>query len=169
MSGGAPEAGMNESAREAGAAARGVRSDLVAGIVIVLIALLVGWENRVYPIGSLAEPGPGYMPLLIAGALGVFGFLIAARSGASPLFNTIQWSEGGRGIVMLVACSVAVFALERVGYRLTMIALLVFMLGVVERKRPLPTVLVALGFAFLSYFLFATLLKVQLPRGPWGL
>ena len=70
---------------------------------------------------------------------------------------------------MLVACGVAVFALERIGYRLTMIALLIFMLGVVERKRPVMTMLVAFGFAFLSYYLFATLLKVQLPRGPWGL
>jgi hypothetical protein len=148
---------------------RGVRSDLVAGVAIVLVALLVGWENRAYPIGSLAEPGPGYMPLLIAGALGVFGLLIALRAGASPLFNTIDWSEGRRGIVMLVACGVALFALERIGYRLTMFALLVFMLGVVERKRPVPTLLVAVGFALLSYFLFATLLKVQLPRGPWGL
>jgi len=156
-------------APQVSAAPRGVRSDLVAGMVIVLVALLVGWENRAYPIGSLAEPGPGYMPLLIAGALGVFGVLIALRAGTSPLFNTIVWSESRRGIVMLIACGVAVFALERIGYRLTMIVLLVFMLGVVERKRPVPTLLVAVGFAFLSYYLFATLLKVQLPRGPWGL
>src|SRR5471030_2216349 len=107
---------------EVNAAPRGVRSDLVAGMVIVLVALLVGWENRAYPIGSLAEPGPGYMPLMLAGALGVFGLLIALRAGVSPLFNTIDWSEGRRGFVMLVACGVAVFALERVGYRLTMIA-----------------------------------------------
>ena len=156
-------------AHEISAAPRGVRSDRVAGMVIMLVALLAGWENRVYPIGSLAEPGPGYMPLLIAGALGVFGLLIALRAGASPLFNSIEWSESRRGIVMLIACGAALFALERIGYRLSMIALLVFMLGVVERKRPLPTLLVAIGFAFLSYFLFATLLKVQLPRGPWGL
>ena len=63
----------------------------------------------------------------------------------------------------------ATFALERIGYRLTMIALLVFILGVVERKQALPTALVALGFAYGSYFMFATLLKVQLPLGPWGL
>jgi hypothetical protein len=157
------------SAPEVSSQPRGVRSDLVAGIVIVLVALLVGWENRAYPIGSLAEPGPGYMPLLLAGALGVFGLLIALRAGASPLFNTIDWSESRRGVVMLIACGAAIFALERIGYRLTMIALLVFMLGVVERKRPVPTLLVAFGFAFLSYFLFATLLKVQLPLGPWGL
>ncbi len=154
---------------ETAATPRGVRSDRAAGIVIVLVALLVGWENRAYPIGHLAEPGPGYMPLLIAGALGVFGLLIALRAGTSPLFNTIDWSESRRGIVLLIACGVAVFALERIGYRLTMIALLVFVLGVVERKRPLPALLVAFGFAFVSYYLFATVLNVQLPRGPWGL
>jgi hypothetical protein len=161
---------VSGSAERGPASARGgIRSDAVAGIALVLIAGVVAWQNRAYPIGNLAEPGPGYMPLMIACALGVFGFLIAVRAGSSPLFNTIDWSEGRRGIVMLVACGVAVFALERIGYRLTMIALLIFMLGVVERKRPVTTLLVALGFAFLSYYLFATLLKVQLPRGPWGL
>jgi putative tricarboxylic transport membrane protein len=155
--------------RIAAAAPRGLRSDAVAGIALVLIALFVGWENRAYPLGNLAEPGPGYMPLLIACALGVFGLLIALRSGGSPLFNTIDWSEGRRGVVMLIACGVATFALERIGYRLTMIALLIFMLGVVERKRVVPTLLVSIGFAFLSYFLFATLLQVQLPLGPGGL
>jgi hypothetical protein len=109
------------------------------------------------------------MPLLLAIALGAFGLLVALRGGASPLFNTIDWTESRRGIVLLIACGVGVFMLERIGYRLTMIALLVFMLGVVERKRPLPTLLVSFGFAFISYFVFATLLKVQLPQGPWGL
>jgi hypothetical protein len=155
--------------RTAGQAPRRLRSDAVAGVMLVLVALLVGWQNRAYPIGNLAEPGPGYMPLMIACALGLFGLLIALRSGTSPLFNAIDWSEGRRGIVMLVACGVAVFTLERIGYRLSMIALMIFMLGVVERKRAMPTLLVAFGFSFLSYYLFATLLKVQLPRGPWGL
>jgi len=152
-----------------GNAPRGLRGDQLSGIVFVVIALLVAWENRAYPVGSLSTPGPGYMPLMLAGALGVFGLLIALRGGAAPLLNSIDWTETRRGMVVLIACGVAVFALERIGYRLTMIALLVFILGVVERKRPLPTVLVALGFAFISYFVFATLLRVQLPRGPWGL
>lgn len=155
--------------QQTGGAFRGLRSDVVAGVVLMLIALLAGWQNRAYPVGTLAEPGPGYMPLMIAGALGVFGLLIALRAGTSPLFNAVDWSEGRRGIVMLIACGVAVLALERIGYRLSMTALLVFMLGVVERKRPVPTLLVAFGFAFLSYYLFASLLKVQLPHGPWGL
>jgi hypothetical protein len=149
-------------------APRGLRSDQISGVVLVLVALWVAWENRAFPLGSLASPGPGYMPLLLALALGAFGLLVALRGGASPLLNTIDWTEGRRAIALLIACGVAVFVLERIGYRLTMIALLAFVLGVLERKRPLPTVLVALGFAFISHYLFAILLKVQLPRGPWG-
>lgn len=158
---------MGESPASIGAQ-RGLRGDRISGVVLVLVALWVAWENRAYPLGSLVSPGPGYMPLLLALALGAFGLLVALRGGASPLLNTIDWTESKRGIALLIACGVAVFVLERIGYRLTMIALLAFVLGVLERKRPLPTVLVALGFAFISHYLFAILLKVQLPRGPWG-
>lgn len=150
-------------------ASRSLHIDRISGAVFVAIALLVAWENRAYPLGSLFEPGPGYMPLGLAIALGAFGLIVAWRGNASPLLNTIGWTESRRAVVLLIGCGVAAFALEPIGYRLTMIALLVFMLGVVERKRPLATLLVAFGFAFLSYFIFATLLNVQLPRGPWGL
>ena len=159
---------MNTEPAAEPAPAPGLRSDWVSGAGLILIALVVAWENRVFPIGSLAEPGPGYVPLLCAIALGMFGLLIAVRGGLSPSLKSIEWTESRRGVVLLVACGAAVFALERIGYRLTMIALVIFLLGMVERKRPLPTLLVALGFAFASHFLFATLLKVQLPRGPWG-
>jgi hypothetical protein len=148
---------------------RGLRGDHFAGLVLIALAAFVIWQNRAYPLGSLASPGPGSVPLMLAVILGALGLLIILRGGNAPLLNSIDWSEGRRGIVLLIACGVATFALERIGYRLTMIALLVFILGVVERKKPLATGLVAFGFAFVSYFLFATLLKVQLPRSPWGI
>jgi putative tricarboxylic transport membrane protein len=159
---------MNESV-SAGTSQRGLRGDHFAGLVLMAIAAFVAWENRVYPLGSLASPGPGSVPLMLAVILGGLGLLIIVRGGASPLLNSIDWSESRRGFVLLIACGVATFALERIGYRLTMIALLVFILGVIERKKLLPTALVALGFAYGSYFMFATLLKVQLPLGPGGI
>jgi hypothetical protein len=159
---------MNDTV-SAEAPRRGLRGDHFAGAVLVIIGALVAWENRVYPLGSMASPGPGSVPLMLALILGGLGLLIIARGGASPLLNSIDWSESRRGLVLLIACGVAVFALERIGYRLSMIALLAFILGVVEHKKPLPIALVALGFAFGSYYLFATLLRVQLPRGPWGI
>ena len=62
----------------------------------------------------------------------------------------------------------AAFGLERIGYRLTVIALLIFFIGVLERKRPLPTALVAIGFGLISYYIVGSLLHVPLPRSPWG-
>lgn len=163
---------MSDSVSTATVAAtteRGLRGDHFAGAVLIALAAFVIWENRGYPLGSLSAPGPGSVPLMLAVILGALGLLIVICGRNSPLLNSIEWSESKRGIVLLIACGVATFALERIGYRLTMIALLVFILGAVERKKPLATGLVAFGFAFISYFLFATVLKVQLPRSPWGI
>lgn len=146
----------------------GLRSDQLSGLMLLAMALYVGWENRVYPVGTLQEPGPGYVPLLLAAFLGMTGLLIALWGGKSAPLASIRWTETARAVVILVACSVAVFALERIGYRLTVIALLVFFLGVVERRRPLPVALVAIGFGLASHYVVGDLLRVPLPRSPWG-
>ena len=146
----------------------GLRSDQLSGLMLLALALYVGWENRAYPIGTLQEPGPGYVPLLLAVFLGVTGLLIALRGGKSAPLASIRWTETKRAVVILAACGVAIFALERIGYRLTVIALLVFFLGVIERRRPLPAAMVALGFGFASYYVVGDLLHVPLPRSPWG-
>ena len=146
----------------------GLRSDQFSGLMLLALALYVGWENRAYPIGSLQEPGPGYLPLLLAIFLGVAGLLIAVWGVKSAPLASMDWSEARHAAVVLVACGVATFALERIGYRVTVIALLVFFLGVIERKRPLPVALVSLGFALSSFYIIGDLLHVPLPRSPWG-
>jgi hypothetical protein len=145
-----------------------LRSDQFSGLMLVVLALYVAWENRAYPIGSLQEPGPGYMPLLLSVFLGVMGLLIALGGAKSPLLTEIHWPEATRAVVILLACGVGAFALERLGYRITVIALLIFFLGVLERRRPLPVALVSLGFGFISYYVVGDLLHVPLPRSPWG-
>ncbi len=136
--------------------------------MLIALALYVGWENRAYPLGTLQEPGPGYLPLVLAIFLGALGALIAAWGGRSAALATMKWSEAARAVVILAACGVATLALERIGYRLTVIALLVFFLGVLERRRPLPVALVALGFSLASFYIVGDLLHVPLPRSPWG-
>ena len=158
---------MNEPAR--GNRPRGLRSDQFSGLMLLALALYVGWENRVYPIGTLQEPGPGYLPLLIVVFLGAVGLLIALWGVRSAPLAAMRWPEAGRAVMILGACAVATLALERIGYRLTVIALLVFLLGVLERKRPVPVALVALGFSFASFYVVGDLLHVPLPRSPWGL
>ncbi len=147
---------------------RGLRNDQLSGVLLVLFALWLAWQNRAYPLGSLHDPGPGYMPLALAVFLGVMGILVAALGGRSTPLGAVVWPEARRAALILIVCAFGAFALERIGYRLTMIAMLIVLLGVVERRKPLAVATVAIGFALASYFLFATLLRVQLPRSPWG-
>ena len=147
----------------------GLRNDQLSGLVLLALALFVAWENRAYPLGSLADPGPGYLPLALAIFLGATGLLIALTGRGSARFAETRWPELVRAVVILTACGFAAIALERLGYRLTMAALLVFFLGVVERKKPLVVAAVAAGFSLISYLVFATWLRVPLPLGPGGL
>jgi hypothetical protein len=147
---------------------RNLRSDQVSGLVLLVLALYVGWMNRAYPIGSLQEPGPGYVPLLLAIFLGGIGLLVALRGGSSTPLRDIEWTEAGRAALILTGCGVAAFALERLGYRITIAAMLVFFLGVLERRKPVMVVAVACGFSLLSFYVFAKLLRVPLPVSPWG-
>ena len=146
----------------------GLRSDQFSGLLLLALALYVGWENRVYPVGTLAEPGPGYLPLVLAVFLGVTGALVAAWGHRSAPLAALKWNESLRATVILGACAAATLGLERIGYRLTVIVLLVFFLGVLERRRPLPVALVALGFSLASFYVVGDLLHVPLPRSPWG-
>ena len=145
-----------------------IKSDPFSGLMLVALALYVAWENRAYPLGTLAEPGPGYMPLLLSIALGTLGLLIALWGLKSAPLADLRWTEAKRAVLILFACGVATMTLEPLGYRVTVIALLVFFLGVLERKRPVPVALVALGFSFASFYVVGDLLHVPLPRSPWG-
>jgi len=69
---------------------------------------------------------------------------------------------------MPAAAVVAALALERLGYRLTVVLVLAVLLGVVERRRSWVVVLVTVAAAFGSFWLFHNVLRVPLPRGPWG-
>ena len=100
--------------------------------------------------------------------MGAMGLLVALSGGKSTALAALEWTEAKRAIALLVACGVAAYALERFGYRITMAALLVFFLGVMERRNPIMVVLAGVGFSLITYYVFATLLRVPLPVSPWG-
>lgn len=148
---------------------RRLHNDQVSGLMLLAVGVYAAWQNRGYPLGTLQEPGPGYTPLLLAIFVAAVGFLIALRGSTSPAITETRWPEAKRAFVILLACGVATYALEPMGYRITIGALLVFFLGVVERRNPLTVATVAIGFSIATYYLLAVVLRVPLPRGTWGI
>ncbi|HWP34961.1 MAG TPA: tripartite tricarboxylate transporter TctB family protein [Thermodesulfobacteriota bacterium] len=143
-------------------------ADRLAGLALFGLALLIVWQARGLPFGSLRQPGPGYAPTLLALVLALLGLVVAAAGRDSPPLRALRWPEARRAGVILAACAAAAFALERLGFRLTVLLLTGLLVGAVERRPPLLAAAVAVALSLGSYFLFATLLKVPLPRGPLG-
>jgi hypothetical protein len=126
-------------------------------------------ESRRLPLGSLRNPGPAYVPVVLALVLLGFGALVFLLGGRAPRLAAVGWSEWRHAVAIFVICAFAALALERLGFRLTIALSLAFLLGVVERKRVAVTAAVSIVFAGAAFFLFDTLLRVPLPRGPFGL
>jgi Tripartite tricarboxylate transporter TctB family len=146
-------------------------SERVSGAALALLALTVleeCWRLKL-PLGTLATPGPAYMPALLALALLLAGVLISALGRDATTLAAAGWREWRHTLAILIVCAFVALALERLGYRLTIAVAGAFLLGVVERKGLVATVLFSVGMAAGTYYLFDTLLRVQLPRGPLGL
>ena len=144
-------------------------TDRVAGGALVLIGLIAVWESRRFPLGTLHRPGPAYMPTLLALLLIVFGVAVALMGARSRGVSEVGWHEWRHAVGIFAACAFAAWGLDRLGYRLTMGLVLVFLLLVLERKSVILTAVLTAAIAWGSFLLFDTLLRVPLPRGPFGI
>jgi putative tricarboxylic transport membrane protein len=150
----------------------GVRSltiDRLAGVALVAFSVLVLWECRKIPFGSMAEPGPGAVPVLLALVLLVCSIILIVAGSPADRVSSIRWPERRHGVAILGACAFMALALERLGYRLTIFIALLVLVGLVEKKGWTAGIIFAGIFSLGTYYLFDTLLKVPLPQGLFGL
>jgi hypothetical protein len=142
-------------------------ADRLAGAVLCVTAAFLAWQSLRLPLGTLHDPGAGYLPLALSLVMGALGIVLAAWPGRGPRLGTVGWPEGRHALAILGACGGSALLLEQVGWRITCLLLLGFLLGVVERQRWWVTLLLAVGMSVGSFYLFATLLKVPLPVEPF--
>jgi putative tricarboxylic transport membrane protein len=140
-----------------------------------LLALAVLTASGVYlasawplPQGTLARPGPGFYPLAVAllGTIVALVWAISAFRGA-PAMSSVSMLEGpSRTRVGATAALLVGFCLllPWTGYvvaSLLFTGLMLRGLGAAWRS----SVVIGLGTAAVSYYVFATLLGVPLPSG----
>ena len=65
-------------------------------------------------------------------------------------------------------CAFAAWGLDRLGYRLTIAIVLAVLLRGLERQGWVLSLVLTVGMAWGSFYVFSTLLRVPLPRGPLG-
>lgn len=132
-----------------------------------MFAVLALWESAKLPFGTVEAPGPGTVPVLLALTLLVCSLAVVGGATARPL-SALEWTEWRHAVTILGTCVFMALALERLGYRLTILVALFALVTLLEKKSLVVGVVFALSFSLGSYFLFNTLLKVPMPQGPFG-
>jgi hypothetical protein len=105
--------------------------------------------------------------VLLALTLLICSLAVIGGASARPL-SALQWPEWRHAVAILGTCAFMALALERLGYRLTILVALLALVTLLEKKSLVVGVVFALGFSLGSYFLFNTLLKVPMPQSPFG-
>jgi len=145
-----------------------LRRDHVAGLAFVAAGGLIYALSDSLPWGSLGMPGAGMMPKLVLGMMIAFGLMLMVRGGASPPIAQTDWSDLGHALCVIIAAALATALYTTLGFVLTMSLLLFGLTAAIERKPPLRALAFGIATALLAYFLFSSLLKAPLPRGPIG-
>lgn len=143
-------------------------TDRASAIVLIIFALLVIRESRQLPLGTLRQPGPAFIPILLALLLLVFAVFLVLTSSRAPSLSSITWTEWRHALAILAASLFSVFAIERLGYRLTVLLVLGFLVKLLEQRSWIVSLSFAFTLSFGSFFLFYTVLRVPLPQGPFG-
>jgi putative tricarboxylic transport membrane protein len=150
------------------------RVHVVLGVVIAVLGAWLLYMSRTELAfrGPNHEPGPGYLPVLLT--LGLIGLGLAlsavwlwgpkARSGEAPTLS-LQPRHIARALLVWLALVVGALLIEPLGFLLAGEILVLLVIVVIERIRSIPLIIALLLLPPAMYFLFDTLLEVQLPGG----
>ena len=145
-----------------------LRRDHVVGGALLTIAALVYLLSGDLPAGTLGSPGPGMLPYLSLGLIASFALMLLISAGSSPPFAETQWSDLPHAASLTAAAVLAIALYEKLGFLITMAALISGVLALIERVEIWRAAIYALGITIGTKVLLATLLKSPLPQGPFG-
>jgi hypothetical protein len=148
---------------------RRLNRDQIAAAALTALGAYVAIAARDYPFGSVAQPGPGFVPFALGVMLAVCGMVMAIGAAFVPPERTITFRDLPHAAVILLVLVAAALGIERIGFRALVVLMLLFFLWVIERRSPFVAVPLALAVAFGTFHLINDVLRVPLPVGPWGL
>jgi len=150
------------------------RVHVILGLVIAVLGawLLLRSRTELAFRGPNGEPGPGYLPVLLTLCLIGLGLALSAvwlwgpkaRSGEAPTLS-LSPRRMARAFLVWLALVVCRLLIEPLGFLLAGEVLVLLVIVVVERIRSIPLIITLLLLPPAMYFLFDTLLEVQLPGG----
>jgi putative tricarboxylic transport membrane protein len=147
-------------------------TELWSGLAGLALSIFVVWSGYTLKLGSINDPGSGYV-LFYAGLLmTVFSLIIlygAVKEGGPTflsLWRDVLWTKPLLVIALLVAFTLL---FERLGFLVSTITLLIALLRVID---PVPwprAIPIAIVVPLTCWYVLQKVLLIQLPSGMFGI
>lgn len=141
-----------------------LRADHIAGTAFVVFGIGVFAMSGDLPTGQLSMPGAGFLPKIVAGLTLFFGVLLVLRASEGPLVTDVDWSGGLHALLVTSIAAIAIFFYTQLGFIVTMAAMMIALLLIIERQNPLRAIAYSLGIVLVTYASFVYGLKTPLPE-----
>jgi hypothetical protein len=148
------------------------RYDLISTGFLLVLAAYVTYSGVRLGFGEWREPGPGFLPvlfgILLGGLAGIwFVMALAGRWVDGTARRFFAEREGLRKFSLTAGALVAYgFLLEPLGFPLTTLAFMIFLLRAIEPQGWRLALTVSLVTTILCVLVFQVWLQVQFPEGP---
>jgi hypothetical protein len=141
---------------------------MVGGLFWLAVGAVFAVGGIALGLGSMRNPGPGFLPLLMALLLICFSLLLLFRSfmepGLSSALKGLRWKSQA---IMVASVFVYGFLLNLLGFLLSTFGLMsvLFGLSFLDRKAWTKVLFYAAATAFIGWLVFSVILRVPFPRG----
>ncbi len=172
-----PTAPTSEAAPVAGAKkaeALGMKKlDQISAVVLLLVSGFVIQQSMGMPQQAEFGPDYGFFPFWLGLLLAVLSIALFVDAWRRPAAKDEPWPFPARKallniVLMMAALAGYAFLLETLGYLLTTLLFVGFLMGVVQRDKLRTTVITTLAVTAFLYLVFQILLEINLPKGPFG-
>ncbi len=145
---------------------------LIGSFFFLLIGLLGVWQLKSLPLGNLRNPGSGFFPFWISWilcGLALLSFVYIIRKGRDEA-GLIHWPARlawFQIIISLLLFTGYALVIEKLGYMLSTLLLIVFFVKIAFKRSWLSTGIFGILAVLTSYGLFVWLLGIRLPIFRW--
>lgn len=145
------------------------KDDILSGCILIAISIYFLRESNSLPPSSLGIPGSAFFPRLVCFAFVIFGGILIIRSfkkgEAERKITLILKQDLIRVLAVILLCGIYIFSIPFLGFILTSILFIVFLMFIFQVKRIGIIILWGFLVTLIIYFIFKILLKVPLPVG----
>ena len=147
------------------------RHDLISSTILFFIGLFIVFYAPQFGLGSLSMPGPGFMPFLTGLFICSFSAITFLRALLNKSVEVEEiWAKikFQKLIFTILVLIVYALLLKKIGFIICTFLLILILVRYTGSRTWLTSILCGSLSSILSYLLFETWLKSQLPKGILG-